>query len=71
MATSCKSHVSNVATMRHSETSYTKTIKRAEGRKGTQEYSTFLELEMHHQTPPNLPNTAKPTKHLAQGLVTK
>ena len=57
MATSCKSDVSDVATVRHPETSYTETTERAEGRKGTQDYSTLLELETHHRTLPNLLNT--------------
>ena len=57
MATSCKSHVNNVATVRHLETSYTETTKRAEGRKGTQDYSTLLEPETHRRTLPNLLNT--------------
>ena len=48
MATSCKSHVNNVATVRHLDTSYTETTKRAEGRKGTQDYSTLLEVKTHH-----------------------
>ena len=35
MATSCKSHVHNVAMVRHPETSYTETTKRTEGRQRT------------------------------------
>ena len=42
-----------MATVRHPKTSYTKTTEKIEGRKGTQDYSTFPELE----TLPNLPNT--------------
>ena len=43
----------HMATVRHPKTSYTKTTEKIEGRKGTQDYSTFPELE----TLPNLPNT--------------